>query len=159
MLCNSRTTSMPFTSGQLIRKCHSMIRNVVIAFGSQNYRLTHKQGKTVIDWADITTCLGVTMLSILNLTNIWHSRKIKPWKLWAQSNSSQNKPYKKAGYWLTLACVAQYWSTLKLSLCKCYNIGLSNSLPDWEDGDIEITDYLFWQKYYKMKSDIWHYYR
>ena len=42
-------------------------------------------------WAGMTTYLSVIMRQILDLTIIWCSRKIKP--------------YKKAGYWLTLSCV------------------------------------------------------
>ena len=52
---------MSYKSGQLIEKCYSMVRNVVIAFESQNYRPAYNVGEAVIDWTDTTTYLGVIM--------------------------------------------------------------------------------------------------
>ena len=57
---------MPYTSGQLIGKCQSVIKKCKgIAFGSQNYRPAYKLKETVMDWAGTTIYLGVVMQSSL----------------------------------------------------------------------------------------------
>ena len=123
---------------------------------SKNYWLIYKLRETVRNWAD------------------WHISQI------FSKTSLTRRP---VSYWLTLACVEQYWSALTLcaiqhqlqkwSLWKCYNIGLFDSLLEWENGRVsqrrplnfvyslsnknaEITDYLLgWRVTFNIIGSVW----
>ena len=66
-----------------------------------------------MDWADMTTYLGVIMQSNLKCDQHVALKKDKASKNLGAIKHT-NKPHKKDGYWLTPACAAQYWSTLTL---------------------------------------------
>ena len=67
-----------------------------------------------MDWADTTTYLGDIMQSNLKLDQHMALMVDEALKNFGEINHIIKQATQKASYWLSLACVAQYWSTLTL---------------------------------------------